>query len=254
MDAAGLPVAAWVTAGAVLGSIAGSFLALLTWRWPQGLGIGGRSRCDDCGVVLGPLALVPIVSFVAQRGRCRQCGAAIAPRHLAIEMAAATIGAALLWRWPGGEGLALALAGWWLLALIVLDAEHQWLPDALTLPLIPVALLLPGPPPLPERLWGAGLGFAGLWLVGAVYRRLRGHDGLGGGDPKLLAGLGAMLGAWALPLLISAAAGVGLGLAGWDALRGRSVTGMTRLPFGALLAGVALIGLWIGPGWREYLQ
>jgi leader peptidase (prepilin peptidase)/N-methyltransferase len=112
--------------------------------------------------------------------------------------------------------------------------------------------LLPGPV-LPERLWGAALGFTGLWLVGAAYRRLRGHDGLGGGDPKLLAGLGAMLGVWALPLLISAAAGVGLGLAGWDALRGRNVTGMTRLPFGALLAGVALFGLWIGPGWKEML-
>jgi leader peptidase (prepilin peptidase)/N-methyltransferase len=202
---------------------------------------------------LGPLQLVPVLSFLIQRGRCVRCDAAIAPRHLAIELAAGAIGAALLWRWPGVDGLWLALVGWWLLTLIILDAEHQWLPDVLTLPLIPVALLLPGPP-LSERLWGAGLGFAGLWLVGVAYRWWRGHDGLGGGDPKLLAGLGAMLGAWALPLLISAAAGVGLGLAGWDALRGRHVTGMTRLPLGALLAGVALIGLWIGPGWRELLR
>lgn len=247
-----VPVAVWAAAGAALGLIAGSFLALLTWRWPQGLAMTGRSRCDTCGAVLEPLALVPVLSFAALRGRCGHCGAAIAPRHLAIELAAAVIGAALLWRWPGVDGLALALAGWWLLALIVLDAEHHWLPDALTLPLIPFALLLPGPP-LPERLWGAGLGFAGLWLVGAGYRRLRGHDGLGGGDPKLLAGLGAMLGAWALPPLISVAAGIGLGLAGWDALRGRNVTGMTWLPLGALLAGAALLGLWIGPRWKEML-
>lgn len=246
-------LALWVAAGAVLGLIAGSFLALLTWRWPQGQAITGRSHCDACGVVLGPLQLVPLLSFLAQRGRCARCGTAIAPRHLAIELAAAAVGAALLWRWPGVDGLLLALVGWWLLTLIILDAEHQWLPDVLTLPLIPVALLLPGPP-LSERLWGAGLGFAGLWLVGVAYRWWRGHDGLGGGDPKLLAGLGAMLGAWALPLLISAAAGVGLGLAVWDALRGRDVTGMTRLPLGALLAGVALIGLWIGPGWRELLR
>jgi leader peptidase (prepilin peptidase)/N-methyltransferase len=242
-----------VAAGAIAGLIAGSFLALLTWRWPQGQAITGRSRCDACGAGLGPLQLVPVLSFLIQRGRCVRCDAAIAPRHLAIELAAAAIGAALLWRWPGLDGVALAAAGWWLLALIVLDAEHQWLPDALTLPLIPLALLLPGPP-LAERLWGAGVGFAGLWLIGAAYRWRRGHDGLGGGDPKLLAGLGAMLGVWALPLLISAAAGVGLGLAGWDVLRGRYVTGMTRLPFGALLAGVALIGLWIGPGWRELLR
>lgn len=253
MPLAALPVAWWVAVGAGLGLIAGSFLALVTWRWPQGLGISGRSRCDACGVVLGPADLVPLLSYLVQRGRCRHCGTAIAPRHLAIELAAAAIGAALLWRWPELDGLLLAVAGWWLLALIVLDGEHHWLPDSLTLPLIPFAFLLPGPA-LGERLWGASVGFAGLWLVGAVYRRLRGHDGLGGGDPKLLAGLGAMLGVWALPLLISAAAGVGLGLAGWDALRGRDVTGMTRLPFGALLAGVALIGLWIGPGWKEMLR
>lgn len=248
-----VPVAGWVAAGAGLGLIFGSFIALLTWRWPQGLAITGRSRCDACGAVLAPAELVPILSCLWLRGRCGHCGAGIAPRHLAIEVAAAAIGAGLLWRWPGSDGLLLAAAGWWLLALVILDAEHQWLPDALTLPLIPLALLVPGPA-LPERLWGAALGFAGLWLVGALYRRWRGFDGLGGGDPKLLAGLGALLGAWALPLLISAAAGVGLGLAGWDALRGREVTAMTRLPLGALLAGVALIGLWIGPGWKEMLR
>jgi leader peptidase (prepilin peptidase)/N-methyltransferase len=135
----------------------------------------------------------------------------------------------------------------------VLDVEHYWLPDALTLPFIPLALLVPGPA-LPERLWGAGLGFAGLWLIGRLYTWQRGRDGLGGGDPKLLAGLGALLGGWALPFLLTGAAALGLGLAGWDAIRGRDVSATTRLPFGALLAGVALLLLWLGPEWKEMLR
>ena len=141
-------------AGALLGLIAGSFIALVTWRWPQGRPPTGRSTCDHCGAALGALELVPLLSFLWQRGRCRHCGAAIAPRHIGIELAAAAIGGALLWRVPGASGLLVALAGWWLLALIVLDAEHFWLPDLLTLPLIPLALLVPGPP-IAERLWGA---------------------------------------------------------------------------------------------------
>ena len=169
-----------------------------------------------------------------------------------MELAAAAVGAALLWRYPSLEGLWLALAGWWLLALLILDAEHQWLPDALTLPLVPFALLLPGMT-LEQRLWSAGLGFAGLWLVGFAYKQLRGRDGLGGGDPKLLAGLGALLGPWQLPFLITGAAALGLALAGWDAVRGRDVSATTRLPFGALLAGVALILLWLGPDWLEMM-
>lgn len=243
----------WAAIGGGFGLLLGSFIAVLTSRWPQGETLLGRSRCDGCGHRLGAVELVPLLSHVLQRGRCRHCGAAIAARHWQIELAAAVIGAGLLWRHPGLSGLPLALAGWWLLTLLILDAEHQWLPDALTLPLIPFALLLPGLP-LEQRLWGAGLGFAGLWLVGFGYRRLRGRDGLGGGDPKLLAGLGALLGGWSLPFLITGAAGLGLALAGWDHIRGRDVTAATRLPFGALLAGVALIMLWLGPDWLEMLR
>ena len=248
-----LPAGWWPVIGGGLGLLLGSFIAVLTARWPQGETILGRSRCDHCGATLGALELVPVLSQIILRGRCRHCGQAIAARHWQIEVAAAVIGAGLLWRFPAPEGLLLALAGWWLLALLILDAEHQWLPDALTLPLIPFALLLPGLP-LEQRLWGAGLGFAGLWLVGFAYKRLRGRDGLGGGDPKLLAGLGALLGGWSLPFLITGAAGLGLALAGWDRLRGRDVNATTRLPFGALLAGVALILLWLGPDWLEIVR
>jgi leader peptidase (prepilin peptidase) / N-methyltransferase len=247
----------WIWAGALLGLIAGSFIALVTWRWPQGQAVTGRSRCDHCGGQLGAAELVPLLSFLWQRGRCRHCAAAIAPRHLLIELACAAVGAALLWRYPGVGGLAAAVCGWWLVALIVLDVEHFWLPDALTLPFIPLALLagLAFPtPPLGERVLAAGLGFAVLWALRFSYRITRGRDGMGGGDPKLLAGLGALLGVIVLPFLLTGASALGLGLALWDRYRGRAVSAATRLPLGALLAGVALILLWIGPNWWEMLR
>ena len=243
--------------GAGLGLIAGSFLAVLTGRWPQGLAITGRSRCDGCGGQLGALELVPLLSFLMLRGRCRQCGAAIAPRHLAIELAAAVVGAAMLWRYPLGPGLAAALAGWWLLALIVLDAEHQWLPDRLTLPLIPVGwavgelLGFAGPW---DRAAAALLGFGGLAALRLAYRWRTGREGMGGGDPKLLAGIGVLLGAAALPFILTGAALLGLALALLDRLRGRAVSATTALPFGALLAGMALIMVMIGPDWLALVR
>jgi leader peptidase (prepilin peptidase)/N-methyltransferase len=238
----------WTLIGAGLGLLVGSFIALVTLRWPQGLPITGRSRCDHCGATLGWQELIPLVSALVQRGRCRHCGQVIAARHWQIELAAAAVGAVLLTRYPSAAGLWFALAGWWLLTLLILDVEHHWLPDLLTMPFLLLALLLPGLP-LATRLWGAALGFAGLWLVALAYRRVRGRDGLGGGDPKLMAGLGALFGPIVLPFLLTAAAALGLALAGWDALRGRGVSATTRLPFGALLAGVALVLLWHGPIW-----
>ncbi|MBU6165333.1 MAG: A24 family peptidase [Alphaproteobacteria bacterium] len=243
--------------GAVLGLVIGSFLAVLTGRWPQGLAITGRSRCDGCGVQLGVAELVPLLSFIALRGRCRHCAAAIAPRHLAIELAAAVVGAVMLWRYPLLPGLVAAGAGWWLLALIVLDAEHQWLPDRLTLPLIPAGLLLGhwlGYAPLGDRALAALLGFGTLAALRLGWRLRTGREGMGGGDPKLFAGIGALVGVLPLPFLLTGAALLGLVLALADALRGRAVTATTALPFGALLAGMALILLMIGPNWWEMLR
>lgn len=246
-----------IAAGAMLGLVIGSFLAVVTGRWPQGLGIGGRSRCDACGVRLGVGELVPVVSFLWLRGRCRRCGAAIDRRHLAIEVAGGVIGAIMLARWPLVPGLAAALAGWWLLALIVLDAEHQWLPDRLTLPLIPAGLALGqwlGFATIWDRGFAALLGFAVLAALRLGYRLRTGREGMGGGDPKLLAGIGALLGVLPMPFILTGAALLGLALALVDRLRGWAVTATTALPFGALLAGMALILLMIGPQWWEMLR
>ncbi|MBV9884843.1 MAG: prepilin peptidase, partial [Sphingomonadaceae bacterium] len=121
----------WLRAliGGGLGLIAGSFLASAAIRWPNERSvIGGRSACDACHAPLRPHELIPLLSFALQRGRCRRCGARIDPRHLAIELAAALLGAVALAAHPGPLGLVTALLGWWLLLVAILDLEHQWLP------------------------------------------------------------------------------------------------------------------------------
>lgn len=235
-------------AGAVLGAIVGSFLGTVLIRWPQGRSAaGGRSQCDGCGAALSPAELVPIFSYLASRGRCRRCGGRVDPRHVAIEAAAALIGLASLVAHPGMVGLATAIFGWWLLILAALDFEEHWLPDLLTLPLIPagpaVALLGYGPD-VAARSIGAAAGFAALFLIGLVYRKLRRREGLGGGDPKLLAAIGAWVGWQQLPQVLLGAGVVGLvGLLLMRA-RGKPVAMSHRLPLGTLMA-LAAWPLWL---------
>lgn len=229
--------------GFLLGAIFGSFVAALVIRWPQGEGVArGRSRCDACGKPLGPLELLPLVSHLVQRGRCKSCKAAIDPRHLAIEAAAALIGASALFVSPDLEGLFGALFGWFLLALAVLDIDQFWLPDRLTLPLMALGLVaapLTRPELTEARIIGAVAGFAGLALIGWAYHRLRGRIGLGGGDPKLLGAIGAWLGWIQLPFVLLLASLIGLvGLLG-ARLRGETIIATTRLPLGALIACAA---------------
>ncbi len=235
-------------AGFVLGAIVGSFLATILMRWPREESVlAGRSRCDGCGRTLGALELVPILSWLARRGRCGTCGARIDARHVAIELAAAAIGlvAALAFPWP--MALATAVFGWWLLILAALDVEHHWLPDALTLPLIPAGLVvawLALGPPLSDRLAGAVVGGLTLWLIALAYRAVRGREGMGGGDPKLMAGIGAWLGLFNLPFVLLGASLLGLLSIGAMAARGVQVNAVTRLPLGALLA-VAAWAVWL---------
>jgi leader peptidase (prepilin peptidase)/N-methyltransferase len=142
------------------------------------------------------------------------------------------------------QGLLGALLGWQLLLIAAVDAAHFWLPDRLTFPLLGsglVAAALLGPDAVLNALTGALLGFAGLWLIARAYRVLRGREGLGGGDPFLLAAGGAWVGWIGLPsvLLWSAAAGLSVVLA--MRLTGRAVAADTRLPFGVFLAA----GIWM---------
>ncbi|MDO6415527.1 A24 family peptidase [Sphingomonas sp. BIUV-7] len=226
-------------AALLMGMIAGSFLATLAIRWPAGRSIArGRSACDACNVPIPGWRLVPLVSFVAQRGRCGACGGVIDWRHPAMELACGLIGLfAMLWR-PDAVGVAGALFGWLLAALALIDFDHFWLPDRLTFPLAALGLLA-GPAPLADRLTGAVAGYAALALIAAAYRRARGRVGLGQGDAKLLGAIGAWLGWQMLPWVVLGACAIGIV---W-ALAARKQA-LDRLPLGTLLA-VAGWGGWL---------
>ena len=232
-----------VAAAAVAGAIAGSFIATLCVRWPRGeQAIMGRSRCDSCNRELSALELVPIVSWIYTRGRCRTCGARIPTLHLWIEIAAAVLAATAVTLQPNVQGAALAAFWLLLLAPAVLDARHHWLPDPLTLVVAVAGLLLGGiatSAPLVDRLIGGATGFLALWLIALAYRRSRGREGLGAGDPKLLGAIGLWTGWVALPAILLFAALAGLGVA---VVQGRSR--LDRMPFGTLLAGAAVV--WTG--------
>ncbi len=233
--------------GFLLGTVVGSFTSTILLRWPAGRPVSGRSACDGCGRVLGVADLFPLLSFVAARGRCRACRTPIDRRHFALELASAFIGALSLWLQPGAAGLLTAVFGWWLLLIAAIDLEHQWLPDRLTLPLLPAGLVAAWSgvgPMLADRLIGAAAGFAILALLRAGYRHLRGREGMGGGDPKLLAAIGAWPGWQALPFLLLGAGLVGLASLAAMRLRGQTVAGDTRLPLGSLMA-VAAWPLWL---------
>ncbi|HMG45902.1 MAG TPA: prepilin peptidase [Allosphingosinicella sp.] len=227
-------------AALLLGAIAGSFIATILIRWPQGRSVlSGRSRCDACDAPLGPVALVPVLSYALQRGRCRHCRARIDPRHLAVELAAGLVGMAAIAAHPLPLALVTAALGWWLLAIALLDLDHHWLPDRLTLPLVPLGLAAAWAgfgPPLAERAAGAAIGWAALALIARAYRAVRGREGMGRGDPRLMAALGAWVGAWQLPAVLLGAGLLGLAAVLAMRLRGQDVTATTRLPLGTLLA------------------
>jgi leader peptidase (prepilin peptidase)/N-methyltransferase len=235
--------------GAGLGLIAGSFLGAIVTRWPRGSSVlRGRSQCDACGRTLGPLDLVPLLSWLLARGRCRSCAVPIDPAHVLMETGCALIGTVAFLIAPPVPAIILALGGWILLALALLDWWHHWLPDALTLPFAIIGLTLgewAGLPLFTDRAIGAALGYGGLFLIAFAYRALRGREGLGLGDAKLLGGIGGWLGWAALPIVLLVASVSGLLWAGIASLRGQAVTGQTALPLGTFLCLAVVPAAWI---------
>jgi len=236
----------------LLSPFIGSFAALLIRRLPAGRPVAlARSACESCGHALGPRELVPLLSFLLLRGRCRWCGARIAKMHAAVELAclAVAVLVALIAADPLDAWFGCAL-GWTLLTLAWIDGETMRLPDVLTLPLLLAGLgatWLRDPGALAEHAAAAVLGYAAFTGLALLYRRLRGYEGLGGGDAKLLAAGGAWIGLAPLPLVVFAAAVLGLAMAAGLRLSGRSVGGMIALPFGpALCAAIWLV--WLDPG------
>lgn len=228
----------------------GSFLGTLAFRVPRGESAAwGRSACPACRAPLGPVDLVPLFGWVLRRGHCARCGAPIALAYPLIEVTAVALPA-----WAALSGLAgwplwaVAMAGWALLTLAAIDLRHFLLPDLLTLPLAAGGLFLAvlGAPAWPvgatDSAVGLVAGFGVIWGVGWAYRRLRGREGIGLGDAKLLAAGGAWTG-WqglASVVLIAALAGLALALAE-SARKRRGLKPLARVPFGVCLA----LGIWL---------
>ncbi|BBF70138.1 prepilin peptidase [Sphingomonas bisphenolicum] len=237
------PIAA--LAGALVGAILGSFLATLILRWPQGRGVvGGRSACDGCGRTLAVRDLIPLLSALVQRGRCRTCGAHIDPLHGRVEAGCAIIGALATGGMPDLGGVGWALLGWTLLTLAILDWRHFWLPDALTLTLAFLGLTIgmwATDVILMDRVIGAAIGYGILLAISLGYRALRGRDGLGLGDAKLLGALGAWFGWQALPFILLIASMLGLVVM---LVSGRVKSRTAQAPLGTFLA-LAALPAWI---------
>ncbi len=244
-----LPFGMGVAFAALIGLILGSFIATLVLRWPAGRSVLGRSRCDGCQQQLGPLALIPLVSALWLQGRCRRCGAPIDRFHSIVEVGAALIGGLALAAMPGTQGWLWALFGWLLLPLALLDARHFWLPDWLSAILAVVGLLFAGPllgAPLLDRWIGALAGGGALALIAWAYRRARGGDGMGGGDPKLVAAIGCWIGWQALPLMLLLASLGGIVWALIAQRKGDEPLARRPVPFGvfACTAAILAVPLW----------
>ncbi len=266
--------AAWAGVALLIGLIVGSFLNVVIHRLPRmmerewqaqcaelrgeepaadtayNLVVPGSS-CPACGHGIRWFENIPIMSWLALRGRCSACGTAISPRYPLVEIATGLITLAVAWQfgfaWQAGAAFVLV---WALIALAVIDYDTQYLPDAITLPLLWLGLLVNVSglfAPLADAVIGAVAGYLSLWLVYHGFRLLTGKEGMGFGDFKLLAALGAWFGWTLLPLIILLSSLIGaligvamIVLAGHERAR--------PIPFGPYLALAGMVALFWGKG------
>ncbi len=234
-----------------VGAVVGSFLNVVIWRLPRRRSIvSPGSSCPACGAAIRWYDNIPLLSWLVLRARCRACGARISIRYPLVEAAAAVLAVLAMARYGVTvAGLEAALFSWVSLALGVIDLEHQILPDVITYPSIALGLAgaaLGGLTGLPDALAGAVAGATLPTLVIVLYRLLRGAEGMGWGDVKYLAAIGAVVGLrdclWVL--MIAAILGAVVGLTLIAAGRG---SGRTALPFGTFLALAVIVWLYLPP-------
>jgi leader peptidase (prepilin peptidase)/N-methyltransferase len=228
---------------AAIGLAVGSFLNVCIHRVPLRLSVASPgSRCPACGYALRWADNVPVFSYLALRGRCRRCGSPISIRYPLVELITMAV-FVLHYLVIGGDALLvprLVFASA-MIVLFAIDFEHFLLPNVITLPGIVVGLVFSiwFPPGLRDALIGVVVGGGLLWLIGEAYYRFAGQEGMGGGDVKMLAMIGAFLG-WQLTivtLILSSVAGALVGLGVIVSRRG----GMDhQLPYGTFLALAAI--------------
>jgi leader peptidase (prepilin peptidase)/N-methyltransferase len=233
---------------AALGAIVGSFLNVVIHRLPREESlVRPASRCPACGGAIPAWANVPIVSWIALRGRCHRCRATIPARYPLVEATTALLFLALwLHVGPVPRLLALWALGAALIAVAFIDAEHEIIPNSITLPGIPLGLALAwlAPPPgLLDACLGVGVAGGMLWALSAGYQWWTGRIGLGMGDVKLVAMLGAFFGLE--PTLGVLLVGSLFGLAQAVIAMGlRGIDRRTKIPFGPALAAAGILHLY----------
>ena len=214
-----------------------------------------RSACPGCKAPITALQNIPVLSWLVLRGRCASCRRSIGWRYPVVELATALLSAVVAWKFGFGTTAAAALVlTWFLIALAVIDIDTQLLPDSMTLPLLWIGLLLPLllsaggrlPVDLRDAVIGAAAGYLSLWSVYHLFRLLTGKEGMGYGDFKLLAALGAWLGWQMLLPIIIGAAGVGAVVGLTSIVLGRRGKGVP-MAFGPYLAAAGWLMLMLGP-------
>jgi leader peptidase (prepilin peptidase)/N-methyltransferase len=268
------PAFLFVVAGLV-GLVVGSFLNVVAYRIPIMMERAWRSQCEElksqpftppphagdgkrfdllwppstcpgCGSAIAAQHNVPVIGFLWLKGRCATCGTKISPRYPVVETVAAVLALAVAWVFgPSWQTVAALGFAWTLLALTLIDLDHKLLPDSMTLPLLWAGLLVNVPgwfAPLSASVIGAAAGYLALWSVYKLFKLVTGKEGMGYGDFKLLAALGAWLGWQLLPvvILLSAVVGSIVGIA-LIVFGGRS--SQTAIPFGPYLAAAGFIAL-----------
>ena len=207
------------------------------------------SACTGCGHALSVADNVPILSYLWLKGRCRYCHAPISARYPAVELLTAALSGMVIWHLGSSfAGLSALLLLWMLIAMTFIDIDTQLLPDELTLPLMWLGLLvnLDGTfVPLRDAVIGAALGYLSLWAVYWLFKLVTGRDGIGYGDFKLLAALGAWLGWMMLPVVVLLSSAVGA-IVGLSLIVFRGHHRDRPIPFGPFLAAAGLIALLFG--------
>lgn len=265
----------------VLGLLVGSFINVLVYRLPimlerqwqreaqEVLGLPTTqharfdlclpaSRCPHCAHRIRAWENIPVISYLALGGRCSSCKNRISLRYPVVEVASALLSLVVAWRFGASVEALLALPlTWCLLALSLIDADHQLLPDVLVLPTMWLGLIVNAfgiHVPLADALWGAVAGYLSLWTVYWVFRLVTGKEGMGYGDFKLMALIGAWGGWQVLPLTLLLSSVVGA-LVGLCLLRFRRYALGTAIPFGPYLAIAGWIAvLWGDEIYASYIQ
>jgi len=254
-----LPDSVFITIAALFGAIVGSFLNVVILRLPDAMAsiVYPASHCPRCLHQLSWYENIPVLSYLFLRGRCRHCQGKISPQYPAVELMMAFFSAALAWKF----GLTLISAGFFvliaaLLTISVIDIRLQIIPNVISLPGIVVGFLfavLTGYITWMDSLFGIFFGGGILYAVAGLYQLLRKKEGMGGGDIKLLAMLGAFLGWQSLPFIILASSLTG-SIIGLTAIALGKRSAAARIPFGPYLAGAAAIYLFFAVEIHWYLR